>query len=153
MRRPGGGGGKVVRAKAGEGEGRAILLTERGHIFFMFFVLSVLAVHLFDVVFLLLLLAAFELDEVEVLRSLFLLSGGGCECHGLLHFLCFLNINSVNFPLKQRTQFLLVQGLLVVAFDVVDPLLQVLQSVLQDLVVLPLVVLALEPRLPFLNQL
>lgn len=36
----------------------------------MFFVLSVLAVHLLDVVFLLLLLAALELDEVEVLRSL-----------------------------------------------------------------------------------
>ena len=69
-RRPGGGGCKVMRAKAGEGEGRCILLTKRGVVLFMFFVLSVLAVHLLDVVFLLLLLAALELDEVEVLRSL-----------------------------------------------------------------------------------
>lgn len=69
-RRPGGCGCKVVRAEAGEGEGGCVLLAERGHVLFMFFVLSVLAVHLLDVVFLLLLLAAFELDEVEVLGSL-----------------------------------------------------------------------------------
>ena len=65
--------------------------------------------------------------------------------------MCLLDVDPVDFPLKKRAQFLLEQGLLVVAFDVEDPLLQIFQPVLQDLVVLALVVLALEPRLPFFN--